>query len=121
VQGEFGEDDLSSLKRSLIYGAVEAQVPLVWDAYALFGARLGGSHLVMAQTAAVDADGLRQVRDLDRWSPTVQPMATLGYLLAERFHLELEGGVALDWADGGLHTSYLVVLGIYFKMWDSGW
>ncbi|MFH1807920.1 MAG: hypothetical protein ABIJ09_04205 [Pseudomonadota bacterium] len=121
VQGEFEQDDLSSLKRSLIFVSLEGQVPLFLDAYALAGARLGGSHLVMAQTTSVDAAGLRHVRDLDRWSPTVEPMVALGYLLADKFHLELEGGVALDWADGGLHTSYVVVIGVYFKMWDSGW
>jgi hypothetical protein len=121
VQGEFEEADLSKVKRSLIFGAVEAQLPLFLDAYALVGARAGGVHLVLEQTLERSGDDQRRVRDLDRWTPLVEPTLALGYLLADKFHLELEGGVALDYADGALHTSYTIVLGIYFRIWDSGW
>lgn len=121
VQGEFEEADLSKAKRSLIFGAAEAQLPLFLDAYALIGARAGGAHLVLEQTLERSGDGQRRVRDLDRWTPMIEPTVALGYLLADKFHLELEGGVALDYADGALHTSYTIVLGVYFRMWDSGW
>ena len=121
VQGEFGEDDLSQVKRSLIFGGIEAQLPLFWDAYATVGARAGGAHLVLQQTDARLGDDQRQVRDLDRWTPLVEPTVALGYLLADKFHFELEGGLALDYADGALHTSFTVVLAVYFRMWDSGW
>ncbi|MBN2358571.1 MAG: hypothetical protein JXR83_03900 [Deltaproteobacteria bacterium] len=121
LQGEFEEADQSKAKRSFIFGAVEAQLPLFLDAYALFGARAGGSHLVLVQTEERLDDNRRRVRDLDRWTPLVEPTAALGYLLVDKFHLEIECGVALDYADGALHTSYTIVLGIYFRMWDSGW
>ena len=85
------------------------------------GARIGGAHLVAVQTVGPAGQQPRTVRDYDRWTPLIEPMASLGWLFADKFHLELEGGVALDYHDGGLHTSYTLLLAVYFRMWDSGW
>jgi len=116
LQGEFEEDDRSILKRSYIFGGIEGVAPLPADLYLTLGARLGGSHLVLAETLDSGEDNTRRVRDFDIWSPLAQPIAALGWLLLDKFHIELELGLPLDYLNGGMHVSYTVLIGVYFKM-----
>jgi hypothetical protein len=116
LQGEFEEPDLSITKRSLIFGGVEGVAPLPLDLYLTLGARFGGSHLVLVETVASEDDDTRRVRDFDLWSPIAQPIAALGYALLDKYHFELEVGLPLDYLNDGLHVSYTVLVGVYFKM-----
>lgn len=119
LQGEWQEDDLSQLKRSLIFFGAEARLPLWADLYATAGARVGGAHLVVTETLQTQANGQRSVADLNRWSPVVEPMLSLGWLLADKFHFEIDGGASLDFAGGQVGVSPIILVGVYFKMFDS--
>lgn len=119
LQGAWQEDDLSQLKRSLIFFGAEARMPLWADFYATAGARIGGAHLVVTETLQTPSNGERSVADLNRWSPVVEPMISLGWLLADKFHFEIDGGASLDFADSQIRVSPIILFGVYFKMFDS--
>lgn len=118
LQGQFGEEDGSETWRSYVFFGAEAELPLFLDAYTAVGARVGGAHLTMIETISSQGDDTRLVRDVNRWTLLVEPMVSLGYLIADRFHVELEGGAALDVADEGVDVSFVMLVGVYFKMWS---
>jgi hypothetical protein len=118
LQGQFAEEDDSEAWRSYVFFGAEAELPLFLDAYATAGTRIGGAHLTMIETISSQGDDTRLVRDVNRWTLLVEPMLALGYLIADRFHVELEGGAALDVADGGVDVSFVMLVGVYFKMWS---
>lgn len=120
LQGSFEEEDLSAVKRSVIFGAAEFWTPLFADLYLTVGARIGGDHLEITQTVAQLGDEERRVRNIDGWTPVVEPLVTVGWLLAGKYHLELENGIAVSYRNGAMHVSYVAVIGVYFKMFEFG-
>lgn len=114
IQGRFTEDDDSSVKRNLIFLAVEGVRPVSRRVYASLGLRLGADHVALVETLErVDA-GTRLIRDADRWSVLWHPFATIGVVVGGKYHLELETGVAFAYTDSRVVISSTITLGIYF-------
>lgn len=114
IQGRFTEDDDSSIKRNLIFLAVEGVRPVSRRVYATLGLRLGADHLALLETLARESAGTRRIRDVDRWSVLWHPFATIGVLVGRKYHLELESGVAFAYIDSRVSVSTTITLGIYF-------
>lgn len=119
LQGTFNEDDGSRVRRSAIYGSVEGFYPLPSDFYATVGLKVAADHLRMIETLEPMGDGTRLIRDVDHWTPLIEPFLTVGVRLAGRFHVELESGVIMAFVDGELYVSTAFVIGVYFRMGGS--
>jgi hypothetical protein len=116
LQGSFSEDDRSRVRRSGIFGSVEAFYHLHAPFYTSLGLKVAADHLRLTETLELLDDSTRLVNDVDRWTPMIEPFLTLGVLLGGRFHLELETGMIVAFFDGEVYLSAAVVLGVYFRM-----
>jgi hypothetical protein len=114
IQGRFTEDDDSSIKRNLIFFAVEGVQPVSRRVYASLGLRLGADHVAMVETLSREGAGTRLIRDADRWSVLWHPFATIGVVVGRKYHFELESGAAFAYTDSRVFVSYTITLGIYF-------
>ena len=116
LQGRFTEDDESQIKRNFIYLAFEGVHRFLRRGYLTAGLRLGADHLDMIETLERGDGGTRLVRDVEPWSFVWHPFVTAAFLLAGRYHFELENGVAFTYTDSRVHVSYMITMGVYFTM-----
>jgi hypothetical protein len=116
IQGRFTEDDDSQIKRNYIFLAAEGVYRFLRRGYITAGLRMGADHLDMVETLEREADDIRRIRDVEPWSFVWHPFVTAAFLLAGRYHFELENGIAFTYTDSRVHISYVITVGVYFTM-----
>jgi hypothetical protein len=116
IQGRFHEEDESRVKRNLIFGAAEGVYHVTENLYVTAGLRLGGDHIELTETLESLGGGRRMVQDADRWSFLWEPFFTIGLRLAEKYHFELETGLACALEGAQVRFSTIIKLGIFFRM-----
>lgn len=116
IQGRFTEDDESQIKRNCFFLGAEGVYRFFRRGYITAGLRMGADHLDMVETLARESDDIRRVRDVEPWSFVWHPFVTAAFLLAGKYHFELENGVAFTYTDSRVHISYVITFGVYFTM-----
>lgn len=116
IQGRFTEDDESQIKRNYFFLAAEGVHRFFRRGYVTAGLRMGADHLDMVETLARESDDVRRIRDVEPWSFVWHPFVTAAFLLAGKYHFELENGVAFTYTDSRVHISYVITFGVYFTM-----
>lgn len=116
MMARFSEDDGSWVRRSLMVLGPQAVAPLSERVYLAFGAHLGADSLKLSETVRHTDDGLRVVRDTERWAPVFQPSMALGVLITHRIEFEVELAEAMVLAGDDVELSFWVGVGVYFRV-----
>ena len=116
MMARFSEDDGSWVRRSLMVLGPQAVAPLSDRIYLAFGGHVGADSLRLSETARTTDDGLRVVRDVERWSPAFQPTLSIGFLLTHRVELEIEAAEVMVFAGDDVELSFWFGIGVYFRV-----
>jgi len=116
MMARFSEDDGSWVRRSVMVLGPQAVAPLSDRVYLAFGGHVGADSLKLSETVRSTDDGLRVVRDVERWSPVFQPSIALGVLITHRIEFEIEAAELMVFAGDDVELSFWFGVGVYFRV-----